>query len=149
RPEFYGYVKHNDYDYYSTNFDFSIHIGSIYDYHDHFFYGNHFRNNYRKYREDSNFYYYKSRSKKGKDKIIKRRKQGKRASVKKGNTKRKSSYKKYDSNKSTKRNTIKRKSSYKKYDSNKSIKRNTLKRKPAKRNIKKRKVETSRSKRQS
>ena len=124
RPEFYGHVKHNDYD---SNFGFSLYIGSVFDYHDHFFSGRDFRNNYRKYREDNNFYYYKSRSKKGKQKIIKRRKQEKRAVIKNSNSKRKSTYKKYDSKNPSKRNTVKKKSS--------------------KRKIEKRKVEKKRSKR--
>jgi hypothetical protein len=76
-PYFYGNV--NNYDYYDSDIRFSINIGPIFNYNDRFFYRKNFRNNYRKYREDKHYYYYKARPNarvdKGK-KIIKRRKSG-------------------------------------------------------------------------
>lgn len=87
-PEFYGHVKHNEYDAYNFGANFSIHIGSAFDYNHHFIYGRDFRNNYQQLREDRNYYYYKSRSKKDHHKIIKRRKSTKRKATKRKTLKR-------------------------------------------------------------
>lgn len=153
RPEFYGYVNYNDYDYdyYDSGFNVSIHLGSIFDYNHHFFYGRDFRNNYRKFREDRNYYYYKSHAKNGKGKIIKRRKSSKRDATTRNSTKRDSKYNKAESN----RNSGKKSNSRRKYDykkSSKSTKSNKprkvyKKRKVEKKQPEKRKVETTRSKR--
>lgn len=90
RPEFYGHVKRHNYSYsnYDFNSNFSIHLGTVFDYNHHFFYGKEFRNNYQQLREDRNYYYYKSRSKKDKHTIIKRRKSTKRKATKRKTLKR-------------------------------------------------------------
>lgn len=74
-PYYYGNV--NRYRSYDDDFHFSINIGPIFNYNDRYFYKREFRNNYRKYKEDRNFYYYRARpnAKVGKrSKVIKRRK---------------------------------------------------------------------------
>ncbi|NVK51650.1 MAG: hypothetical protein HWD85_01855 [Flavobacteriaceae bacterium] len=74
-PYFYGSV-HNDY-YDETDIHFSLNFGPVYRYNDRFFYDRFFKDNYRKYREDRHYYYYKAKpnAKIGKrGKIIKRRK---------------------------------------------------------------------------
>ena len=83
-PRFYGQVKNNRYnDYYYNNgfgFDIDIRFGDVCDYDDAYFYRRDFRNNYSKFREDNNFYYYKAKpnAKIGKrSKILKRRKPSK------------------------------------------------------------------------
>lgn len=68
-PRFYGTVR---YQYsYSPTPDF------VCDYNDVYFYGNEFRNNYRLYKQDANFYYYKANrnAKVSRNKLLKRRKQ--------------------------------------------------------------------------
>lgn len=85
-PRFYGNVKYNDYcsddEYYNDGgIDIDINIGDVFDYDDIYFYRRDFRNNYRQFREDDNFFYYRARpnAKIGKrSKILKRRKQKKR-----------------------------------------------------------------------
>ncbi len=77
-PHFYGRVKYNTHFY---NNHFSIGFGDIFDYDDDYFYRRDFRNNYKKYKEDTDFYYYKAKTnaKIGKrSKVLKRRKKGKR-----------------------------------------------------------------------
>lgn len=94
-PYFYGDV--NNYDYYDSNVRFSINIGPIFNYNDRFFYRNNFKRNYRKYREDRYYYYYKARPNARVDngkRIIKRRKSG--VTVKRDHSK-----KRYDSTKRT------------------------------------------------
>ncbi|WKD84698.1 hypothetical protein KCTC32516_00032 [Polaribacter huanghezhanensis] len=74
-PYFYGNVNRSSN--YDSDFHFSINIGPIFSYNDRFFYNRSFKNNYKKYREDKDYYYYKANSnaKVGKrNKIIKRRK---------------------------------------------------------------------------
>lgn len=74
-PYFYGTVNNNDY--YDTDFHFSINIGSIFNYNDRYFYNESFNNNYKKYKEDKNFYYYRANSNAkidSRNQIIKRRK---------------------------------------------------------------------------
>lgn len=74
-PYFYGDV--NQYSNYDTDFHFSINIGAVFNYNDRFFYNRSFKNNYKKYREDKNYYYYKANSNAKVDKrnkIVKRRK---------------------------------------------------------------------------
>lgn len=74
-PHFSGFVKPNRY--YNNDFNVAINLGSICDYDDVYFYNRNFRNNYRQFREDSNFFYYRAipNAKIGKrNKIIKRRK---------------------------------------------------------------------------
>lgn len=76
-PYFTGNV--NNYDYYNDDVRFSINIGPIFNYNDRYFYKRDFRNNYRKFKEDRNFYYYRAKpnAKTGKrGKVIKRRKAG-------------------------------------------------------------------------
>jgi len=75
-PYFHGNVHR---DYYDSNFQFSLNLGSIFNYNDRYFYDYSFKNNYRKYREDKYYYYYKVKpnGKVGKrGKLIKRRKAG-------------------------------------------------------------------------
>jgi hypothetical protein len=72
-PYFYGNVNR----YSNSDFHFSLNIGPIFSYNDRFFYDRSFKNNYKKYREDKNYYYYKANpNAKGdkRNKIIKRRK---------------------------------------------------------------------------
>ncbi|CAL2078739.1 conserved exported protein of unknown function [Tenacibaculum sp. 190524A02b] len=80
-PIYRGYVKnvryYNDYDGCSNDVNIDINIGDIYDYDDVYFYRRDFRRNYRKFREDNNFYYYRAvpNAKTGKrGKVLKRRK---------------------------------------------------------------------------
>ena len=86
-PRFRGFVKpghrhHHDDDHYyydDDGFDVNIdiNIGNIFDYDDVYFYRKDFGRNYRQYREDNNFYYYRAlpNAKIGKhSKVIKRRK---------------------------------------------------------------------------
>lgn len=66
-PRFYGAVRHQ----YISSPDF------VCDYNDAYFYGNEFRNNYRLFRQDANFYYYRAHknARTSRNKILKRRKQ--------------------------------------------------------------------------
>jgi hypothetical protein len=86
-PRFRGFVKpghrhHHDDDHYyydDDGFDVNIdiNIGDVFDYDDVYFYRKDFGRNYRQYREDNNFYYYRAlpNAKIGKhSKVIKRRK---------------------------------------------------------------------------
>lgn len=73
-PLFYGNVR--DY-YYNNGIRFNISFGDVCNYNDSYFYGNDFRTNYSKFREDKNYYYYraKTNAKIGKrSTILKRRK---------------------------------------------------------------------------
>ncbi len=80
-PRYQGNVKYNDYyedDVYYNNggIDIDVNIG-IFDYDDRYFYRRDFRNNYRQYKEDNNFFYYRAKpnAKTGKrGKVLKRRK---------------------------------------------------------------------------
>lgn len=86
-PRFYGNVKHTNY--YDNNYGYNSYYGSIWDYNDDFFYKREFRNNYRKYKEDADFYYYKAvpNAKIGKrSKVIKRKKSSKRKDKKRKRT---------------------------------------------------------------
>ncbi len=88
-PYFYGNVHRN---YYDSDIYFSLNLGSIFNYNDRYFYNHNFKNNYRKYREDKYYYYYKVRpnGKVGKrGKIIKRRKAGVKPRKNYNNNKRK------------------------------------------------------------
>ncbi|MDT7832990.1 hypothetical protein RQM59_11400 [Flavobacteriaceae bacterium S356] len=66
-PRFYGEVK----------YQYSYSPGFVYDYNDVYFYRNEFRNNYRLYKQDANFYYYRANrsAKVSRNKLLKRRKQ--------------------------------------------------------------------------
>lgn len=85
-PRFHGNVKYNDYCeddvYYDDGgIDIDVNIGDVFDYDDIYFYRRDFRNNYRQFREDDNFFYYRAvpNAKIGKrSKVIKRRKSKKR-----------------------------------------------------------------------
>jgi hypothetical protein len=75
-PYFYGNVHR---DYYNSDIHFSLNFGTVFNYNDHYFSKYSFKNNYRKYREDKHYYYYKVKpngnvGKRGK--LIKRRKAG-------------------------------------------------------------------------
>ncbi len=86
-PQFRGFVKpghHYEDDYYykddvyygNRGIDIDVNIG-IFDYDDRYFYRRDFRNNYRQFKEDNNFFYYRAKpnAKIGKrSKILKRRK---------------------------------------------------------------------------
>jgi hypothetical protein len=61
-PIFFGNVRRN-------NINLNIYSGRICSYNDPFFYGNDFRRNYRQFRRDRNFVYYKNRS----NNIVRRR----------------------------------------------------------------------------
>ncbi|MBL4604603.1 MAG: hypothetical protein JKY02_02765 [Flavobacteriaceae bacterium] len=96
-PVFYGQVRYNDYYYDNVNYynpgisiGFNINLGAICVYNDPYFYRNEFRANYRQIREDDNFYYYRANknSKVSRDRILKRRKPGKRATQSTGIRKR-------------------------------------------------------------
>ncbi len=78
---FYGQVRFDDYedDYYYDDYSggININIGVICPYDDPFFYRRDFRRNYRQFREDANFYYYRARENARnttRGKILKRRK---------------------------------------------------------------------------
>lgn len=74
-PTFYGNVKNNYYHY--KGLKINLNIGDICSYRDPYFYGNHFRANYLRIREDNNYYYYRANSNAeiGKrSKILRRRK---------------------------------------------------------------------------
>lgn len=123
-PYFYGNVHRN---HYPSNMYFSLNFGPIYNYNDRFFYNRTFKNNYRKYREDKHYYYYKAKPnvKTGnRGKIIKRRKS---VIVKRdnNNVKRRTSSKQIIRQKSRVHN--KRNKTYKR--SNSKRKRETIKRK--------------------
>ena len=73
-PIFIGNVK--NYDYYN-DIDININIGKIFNYNHAYFYKRDFKRNYRKYKEDSNYYYYRARPNAKIDKrskVLKRRK---------------------------------------------------------------------------
>jgi hypothetical protein len=96
-PNFRGFVKpghYNDDFYYNDGFGagVNINIGSIFDYDDVYFYRRDFRNNYRQFKEDNDFFYYRAvpNAKIGKKaKVIKRRKPVKRKVKKYNDYKRK------------------------------------------------------------
>lgn len=74
-PHFRGFVKNNRF--YNDGFNVNINLGSVCLYDDAYFYGRHFRNNYRQFREDANFFYYRAvpnANLGGRNKILKRRK---------------------------------------------------------------------------
>lgn len=71
-PFFYGNVNRSFN--YESDFHISINIGPIFNYNDRFFYNRDFNYNYKKYREDNNYYYYRANANVKGDKIIKRRK---------------------------------------------------------------------------
>lgn len=74
-PNFRGFVKPNRH--YNDGFYNNLTLGNVCDYDDVYFYNRNFRNNYRQYKEDTNFFYYKAvpNAKIGKrSKVIKRRK---------------------------------------------------------------------------
>lgn len=80
-PRFYGNVGFDDFynDYYygnSFNVGFNWNVGAICVYNDPFFYGNEFRNNYRRVREDANYIYYRANdnSTVSRDRMLRRRK---------------------------------------------------------------------------
>ncbi len=107
-PYFYGNV--NRYSNYDSDFHISINIGPIFSYNDRFFYNRSFNNNYKKYREDKNYYYYKANPNAKVDqgnKIIKRRKATVTTRKNTVNTKRKVVPNK--SNKRVKKETTKKK----------------------------------------
>ena len=57
-PTFYGNVKNNYYHY--NGLKINLNIGDICSYRDPYFYGNHFRANYLRIKEDNNYYYYRA-----------------------------------------------------------------------------------------
>lgn len=78
-PHFYGAVKHNNY-HYDNGFSIDINIGDVCNYDDVYFYKREFRNNYRQFKEDDQFYYYRAvpNAKLGsRSKVLKRRKPAK------------------------------------------------------------------------
>jgi len=86
-PRFYGQVRYNDYyeDYYdnSLSVGFNINLGTVCVYNDPFFYGNEFRRNYRRVREDANYIYYRAGNDANvsRDRILKRRKSKRNGTV--------------------------------------------------------------------
>ena len=80
-PIFYGNVGFDDFyaDYYygnSFNVGFNWNVGAICVYNDPFFYGNEFRNSYRRVREDANYIYYRANdgANVSRDRMLRRRK---------------------------------------------------------------------------
>ncbi|WBX72839.1 hypothetical protein PG913_07955 [Tenacibaculum pacificus] len=86
-PQFHGNVKYNNnhcgtgtyYNHHNgnNNVDIDINIGTTYNYDNAYFYKRSFKNNYRKYKEDRNFFYYRAnpKTKIGKhNRVLKRRK---------------------------------------------------------------------------
>lgn len=80
-PRFFGSVGFDDFynDYYygnSWNVNFNWNVGAICVYNDPFFYGNEFRNSYRRVREDANYIYYRANdgANVSRDRMIRRRK---------------------------------------------------------------------------
>lgn len=74
-PHYRGFVKQNRF--YNDGFNVNINLGTVCLYDDAYFYNRHFRNNYRQFREDANFFYYRAvpNAKLGnRNKILKRRK---------------------------------------------------------------------------
>ena len=57
-PHFRGFVRQNRF--LNDGFSFNLNIGRTWIYDDPFFYGRDFRNNYRRFREDANFFYYRA-----------------------------------------------------------------------------------------
>lgn len=89
-PDFIGRVKYINYyddeddDYYDDDDGFrisiDINIGDEYDYEDEYFYRREFRDNYRQFREDNNFYYYRAKPNANigeRNRVLKRRKSSK------------------------------------------------------------------------
>lgn len=80
-PRFFGNVGFDDFytDFYygnSWNVNFNWNVGAICVYNDPFFYGNEFRNSYRRVREDANYIYYRANdgANVSRDRMIRRRK---------------------------------------------------------------------------
>ena len=82
-PIFYGQVRFNDYyyddnNYFNTNIGigFNLNLGAVCIYNDPYFYRSEFRNNYRQFREDDNFFYYRANNNANtsRNRILKRRK---------------------------------------------------------------------------
>lgn len=74
-PHYSGFVKQNRF--YNDGFNVNVNFGSAWSYDNAYFYDRHFRNNYRSFREDANFFYYRAvpNAKLGKrSQVIKRRK---------------------------------------------------------------------------
>ena len=97
-PYFRGNVHR---DYYDSGLHFSLNFDSVFNFNDGYFYDYSFKNNYRKYREDKHYYYYKVKpnGKVGKrGKLIKRRKAGV-SNLRNNNTKRKTAEKRNTYNK--------------------------------------------------
>jgi len=127
-PYFYGNVHR---DYYDSGIQFSLNFGNVFNYNDRYFYDYSFKNNYRKYREDKHYYYYKVRpnGKVGKrGKFIKRRKAGVTTRKNNNYTKRKIT--------PNRKNTAKRKSHIKRNSTPKRVK--VIKKKVKKRSQKSR-----------
>jgi len=57
-PHYRGFVKQNRF--YNDGFTFNVNLGSVFAYDNSYFYDRHFRNNYRRFREDANFFYYRA-----------------------------------------------------------------------------------------
>lgn len=81
RPSFYGNVGFDDFYtdfYYGNNFNpgFNWNIGAICVYNDPYFYGNEFKNYYRRVREDANYIYYRANdgAQVSRDRVLRRRK---------------------------------------------------------------------------
>ena len=85
-PHFRGFVRNNRF--YNDGFRFNINLGTVCVYDDPFFYGRDFRNNYRRFREDANFFYYRAvpNARLGnRSQIIKRRKPNNTARINSNN----------------------------------------------------------------
>lgn len=92
-PRFFGTVGFDDFytDYYygnSFNVGFNWNVGAICVYNDPYFYGNEFRNNYRRVREDANYIYYRANdnSNVSRDRMLRRRKSSSNNNVSTGQT---------------------------------------------------------------
>lgn len=85
-PHYKGFVKQNRF--YNNGFNINVNLGTVCNYNDTYFYGSLFRNNYRQFREDANFFYYRAipNARIGnRNQILKRRKPGKNIVIKSNN----------------------------------------------------------------
>ncbi len=85
-PHYTGFVRQNRF--YNNGFNINVNLGTVCNYNDTYFYGSLFRNNYRQFREDANFFYYRAipNARIGnRNQILKRRKPGKNVVIQSNN----------------------------------------------------------------
>jgi hypothetical protein len=104
-PTFYGNVKNNYYNY--NGVKINLNIGDIFSYNDSYFSRNDFRANYKRIREDKNFYYYRANPNANigkRSKTLRRRKPASTTLKNTPNTRRSNTTYRKPSNVNTKRN---------------------------------------------